>query len=35
VLKGAGFPQFDRVKDTNKEVANKEIAIKVKSKASK
>ena len=30
VLKGAVFPQYDRVKDSNKEIANKEIVRKVK-----
>jgi len=35
MLKRAVFPQFDRTKDTNKEIANKEITGKVKSKASK
>ena len=35
VLKRVVFPQFDRAKDRNKESTNKEIARKVKCKASK
>ena len=32
VLKRAVFPEFDRAKDTNKKIANKEIVRKVKGK---